>query len=107
MAVTVAPKRKRKKKSVLKAIRQTERRTRINRASRSRLRTQVKSFQEALATGNLARARELLPATLSVIDRSIQKGIIHPNTAARTKSRLVLRFNALAGQPAGAAPAAG
>lgn len=107
MATPLAPRRKKKKKSVVKAIRQTERRTAVNRANKSRLRTQVKKFRLALDAGNLGEARGLLSPTLSLIDRSIQKGIIHPNTAARTKSRLMLRYNLLAKQQAGVQPAAG
>ncbi|MFQ5777176.1 MAG: 30S ribosomal protein S20 [Terriglobia bacterium] len=94
---------KRKKKSVLKRIRQTERRTATNRANRSRLRTQLKRFRRALEAGQLQQAQELLCPTLSVIDRSIQKGILHPNSAARTKSRLLLRYHTLANQQDNAA----
>ncbi len=98
MATPVQPRHTRKRKSVLKRIRQTERRTVINRANKSRLRTQVKKFRRAVAAGDLAQARELLRPTLSLIDRSIQKGILHPNTADRTKSRLRLRYNELSKQ---------
>lgn len=106
MAAPITAKRKRKKKSVLKRIRQTRRRTLINRAHKSRLRTEVKKFRQAITAGNLAQARELLRPTLSVIDRSIQKGILHPNTATRTKSRLTRRYNTLVTQQgAGAQPA--
>lgn len=98
MATTISPKRKARKKSVLKRIRQTEHRTRVNRAKKTRLRAQVKKFRQALASGNLTQAREWLQATISVIDRSSRKGIIHPNTAARSKSRLLLRYNTLANQ---------
>lgn len=67
----------------------------------------MKKFRRAVAAGDLAQARELLRPTLSVIDRSIQKGILHPNTADRTKSRLVLRYNELAQQQGGAPASAG
>lgn len=107
MATTISPKRKRRNKSVLKRIRQTEHRAAVNRANRSRLRTQVKKFRQAVATGDVAQARELLHSTLSSIDRSLHKGVLHPNTAARTKSRLVRRFHLLAQpQKASAQPAA-
>ncbi|MFQ5695711.1 MAG: 30S ribosomal protein S20 [Terriglobia bacterium] len=98
MATAASAKVKRKKKSVLKRIRQTDRRNAINRANRSRLRTQVKAFRSALERGDTARAQELLRPTLSAIDRSVQKGVVHANTAARTKSRLLVRYNQLAGQ---------
>jgi len=99
MATTIAPKRKRRKPSVLKRIRQTARRTEFNRARKGHLRAQVKRFRLALESGDAARARTLLTETLSILDRSAQAGILHPNTAARTKSRLVVRFNALAAKP--------
>ena len=104
MAIAVAAKRKRRPKSILKRIRQTVRRAAINRSSKSHLRTQIKRFRQTLAAGNLAEARDLLKPTLVLIDHSIRNGVLHTNTAARTKSRLVLRYNTLAKQ--GAAPAA-
>lgn len=104
MATTISPKRKAKKKSVMKRIRQAERRTAVNRSNRSRLRTQVKAMRQALDSGNVAQARELLRPTLSVLDSSVHHGILHANTASRTKSRLLRRFNTLSAQ-AGAAQA--
>jgi small subunit ribosomal protein S20 len=102
MATATAPKRKKRKASVLKRIRQTERRTEVNRANRSRLRTQIRRFRRALASGNAAEARELLGPTVSLIDRSVGKGVIHVNLAARTKSRLLRRYSQIAGQTAAA-----
>lgn len=60
-----------------------------NRTMRSRMRTAVKKLRAAVASGDEKMAPELLPLTLKVVDSSAQKGIIHRNTAARTKSRLV------------------
>ena len=60
-----------------------------NRTMRSRMRTAVKKLRAAVASGDAKMAQELLPLTLKVVDSSAQKGIIHRNTAARTKSRLV------------------
>jgi small subunit ribosomal protein S20 len=60
-----------------------------NRTMRSRMRTAVKKLRAAVASGDEKMAQELLPLTLKVVDSSAQKGIIHRNTAARTKSRLV------------------
>lgn len=96
MATTITPKRKRKKPSVLKRIRLAARRTEVNRARKGHLRAQVKRFRQALAAGDAGRAKALLNETLSILDRSAQAGILHGNTAARTKSRLVVRYNALA-----------
>jgi small subunit ribosomal protein S20 len=68
-----------------------------NRGHRSRLRTAIKRLRTVLASGDAAQAQEILPATLSVIDKIAQKKIIHANAAARTKSRLVKRVAALKG----------
>ncbi len=95
MATTVQPKRKGRKKSVLKRIRQTRQATAVNRIRKAHLRNQLKKFRKALETDNLTEARTLLYATLAILDQAAQKGVLHPNNAARTKSRLVLRYNAL------------
>ncbi|MEO7793811.1 MAG: 30S ribosomal protein S20 [Thermoanaerobaculia bacterium] len=60
-----------------------------NKTMRSRLRTAVKKLRAAVASGDQQKANELLPMTIKEVDSSAQKGIIHRNTAARTKSRLV------------------
>jgi len=60
-----------------------------NKTMRSRLRTAVKKLRAAVASGDQTKAKELLPLTIKEVDSSAQKGIIHRNTAARTKSRLV------------------
>lgn len=100
MATVAAAKRKKRKKSVLKRIRQSEARALINRANRSRLRTQIKKFRRALASGSLEQAQQWLRHTVSLIDRSVQKGVLHRNAAARTKSRLLRRYNEFAGKQA-------
>jgi small subunit ribosomal protein S20 len=66
-----------------------------NRGHRSRLRTAIKRLRTAIASGDVGKAQEALPATLSVIDKIAQKRIIHANAAARYKSRLVKRVAAL------------
>ena len=71
-----------------KRIRQNTRRRDRNRSVRSRLRTAVKKLRGEVTAGNKETAEELLPSTLSLVDSTAQKGIIHPNAAARTKSRL-------------------
>jgi small subunit ribosomal protein S20 len=75
-------------KSAEKRNRQSEERNVRNRAHRSRLRTAIKKLRSAVASGDAALAKELLPGTLSVIDKIAQKGVIHDNAAARYKSRL-------------------
>lgn len=82
-------------KSALKRLAQTHKRTERNRAHRSRMRHQIRELREALDANDKSRAESLLRPTLSMLDRMIQKGILHRNTAARYKSRLRLRFNSL------------
>jgi small subunit ribosomal protein S20 len=83
-------------KSAEKRDRQNARRNAVNTASRSRLRTEIKKLRAALAAGDAETARTLLPGTIAVIDKAIQKGVLHRNTAARHKSRLTSHVNALA-----------
>ena len=82
-------------KSALKRLAQTRKRTERNRAERTRVRHQIRELRQALDAKDKARAEALLKPTLSMLDRMIQKGILHRNTAARYKSRLSLRFNSL------------
>jgi small subunit ribosomal protein S20 len=81
--------------SALKRARQTERRTARNRANASRLRTVLRDFQEVLAKGDKQAAELAFRVTASSLDKAIQKGTLHENTAARYKSRLSARLAAL------------
>lgn len=74
--------------SAEKRNRQNARRRERNRSARSRLRTAVKKLRSEVASGNKQGAEELLPSALSLVDSAAQKGIVHRNAAARTKSRL-------------------
>ena len=78
--------------SALKRARQTEKRTNVNRANASRLRSALRSFREALAAGDKKTAGAKFAETTSVIDKGVQKGSLHKNTAARYKSRLAARL---------------
>ena len=82
--------------SSLKRARQTEAKTAINRANKSKLRGSLRLMREALAKGDSKSANEQFRATVSVLDKSVQKGVIHKNTAGRYKSRLNARLKALA-----------
>ena len=75
-------------KSAEKRVRQNARRNEINRANRSKLRTQIKKLRGSLTGHDKAGSEELLNPTVSMIDKAVNKGIIHRNTAARYKSRL-------------------
>ena len=79
--------------SALKRYRQSQRRRLINQMNRHRLKTQMKKLRAAHRAGKPADAKTLLPETFSVIDRSVQKGVIKKNTARRYKSRLTKRVN--------------
>ena len=82
--------------SALKRARQTEKRTARNRANRSRLRTALRQLRESLAKGDKQSADQVFRQTVSALDKAIQKGVLHDNTASRYKSRLSARLNALA-----------
>ncbi len=82
-------------KSAIKRMRQTTRKNEVNSNSRAQLRTQIKKMRSAFAAGNVQEAQTLLPETVSVIDKAIQKGVLHHNAAARYKSRLTSNVNKL------------
>ncbi len=82
--------------SALKRARQTEKRTAQNRANKSRLRVALRGFREAVAVGNKETAEQTYRTAVSVMDKSVQKGVIHANTASRYKSRLNARLKAVA-----------
>ena len=82
--------------SAMKRVRQTERRTEVNRKNKSRLRHQIRAMRRALTGKDAKTATALLPQTFSEIDRSAKLGIIKKNTAARYKSKLHLKVKALA-----------
>ena len=84
-------------KSAEKRNRQNEANRERNRSDRSRLRTVVKGLRTAVSQGDAAKAAELLPQTLSVIDKTAKKGVIHQNAANRYKSRLTQHVAALNG----------
>ncbi len=81
--------------SALKRARQTEKRTEFNRANRSRLRTALRRFRAALASGNRETAQQMFSETVAALDKAANKGAIHKNTASRYKSRLNARLNAM------------
>jgi small subunit ribosomal protein S20 len=86
--------------SSLKRARQTVRKTAVNRANKSRVRGSLRALREAIQKGDVKAAQEQYKATASALDKSVQKGILHANTASRYKSRLNARVKALATQAA-------
>jgi small subunit ribosomal protein S20 len=81
--------------SALKRARQTVKRTARNRASSSQLRSALRGMRESLEKGDKAAAEQIYRQTTSVLDKAIQKGVLHENTASRYKSRLSARLSGL------------
>lgn len=77
------------KKSAKKRAIKSELKREKNRAARSKMRTAVRKVRQAATSGDGASAESLLRKAISLVDRTAKKGIVHPNLAARTKSRLV------------------
>ncbi len=75
-----------------KRVRQTARRTMVNRDRRSRIRNFVKKVEEAIASGDKGVAETALRAAEPEIMRGVTKGILHKNTASRKVSRLSCRI---------------
>lgn len=93
--------------SSLKRARQTVTKTAVNRANRTRVRNSLRSLREALLKGDATEAQTQYRATVSVLDKGVQKGVLHDNTASRYKSRLNARVKAVvlsAGTPKAAKP---
>jgi small subunit ribosomal protein S20 len=82
--------------SSLKRVRQTKRKTEVNRLRKTRLRHQIRSVRRLIEKKDASAAQAVLPATFSLIDRSAKWGIIKKNTAARYKSRITARLKAMA-----------
>jgi small subunit ribosomal protein S20 len=82
-------------KSAEKRIRQTERRTEVNRARVSRIRTFVKKVEVAIESGDKSAAAEAFRAAQPETMRGATKGVLHRNTVSRKLSRLSARIKAL------------
>ena len=83
-------------KSALKRIKQTAKANTRNREHVTKLRHQMRQINAVLKAKDKAAVEALLKPTLALIDHSVRKGVLHRNAAARHKSRLTLKFNALA-----------
>ena len=81
--------------SALKRHRQSLKLKALNQANRHKLKTQMKKLKSAIDAGKPADAKTILPGTFSLIDKSVQKGVIKKNTARRYKSRLTKSVNAM------------
>ena len=79
-----------------KAVRKIERRTAVNRARRSRVRTYLRRFEEAVAAGDAAVAAGAFVEAQSELMRAVSKGVVHKNTGARKVSRLAAQLKKIA-----------
>lgn len=79
-----------------KAVRKIERRTEVNRARRSRVRTFLRRFEEAVVAGDAAVARSAFVEAQSELMRAVSKGVVHRNTGSRKVSRLAAQLKRMA-----------
>jgi small subunit ribosomal protein S20 len=79
-----------------KAIRKIARRTEVNKARRSRVRTFVRKFEEAIAAADAATAKTAFVEAQSELMRAVSRGVVHKNTGARKVSRLAAQLKKLA-----------
>ena len=86
--------------SAKKRVKQSLTRTVINRARTSQVKTQIKHFEEALKSGAIDKAKEQFKLVIKNIDKVSSTSTVHKNTAARQKSRLAKRLNALVAKTA-------
>jgi len=78
-----------------KAVRKIARRTEVNTARRSRVRTFLRRFEEAIAAGNADQAKAAFVEAQSELMRAVSKGVVHRNTGSRKVSRLAARLKKL------------
>ena len=84
-------------KSAKKATRVIERRTAVNKARRTRMRSSWRKVEEAIASGDAKTAQDALKAAESETMRAVSKGVVHKNMGSRKVSRLAKRVGALSG----------
>jgi small subunit ribosomal protein S20 len=81
--------------SAKKAARQMIRRTEVNKSRRSRVKSDVRTVEEAIASGDRGKAEAALKAAQPQLARTAQKGLMHKKTASRKVSRLTKRVKAM------------
>ncbi len=80
-------------RSARKQVRVTERRRLRNKSIQSLCKTNITKAERLIFSGELESAQEAAVAAISSLDRAAEKGVIHPNNAARRKSRLMKKLN--------------
>lgn len=83
-------------KSAQKRIKVTEVKTLKNRMIKSSLKTAIKKFEASVNTNNAEEAKATFTGAVKALDMAVSKGVIHKNMAARKKSRLAAKLNAMA-----------
>jgi small subunit ribosomal protein S20 len=78
-----------------KAVRKIARRTEVNKARRSRVRTYLRRFDEAVAAGDSTAAQSAFVEAQSELMRAVSKGVVHKNTGSRKVSRLAAQLRKL------------
>ena len=78
-----------------KAVRKIARRTEVNKARRSRVRTYLRRFEEAITAGDAGQAKAAFIEAQSELMRAVSKGLVHKNTGARKVSRLAAQLKKL------------
>jgi small subunit ribosomal protein S20 len=89
--------------SASKRLRKSEKRRKQNRTAAKKIKIQRKTADVALKSGDAAKSAAEFKATQTLLDRTASKGYIHPNKAARIKSRLVKRLRKAVAAPTPAA----
>ncbi len=79
-----------------KAVRKIARRTEVNKARRSRVRTYLRKFEEAIVSGDATAAKTAFVEAQSELMRAVTKGVVHKNTGSRKVSRLAAQLKKLA-----------
>lgn len=83
-------------KSAKKRVELSRKQNERNKAEKSVLKTSLKKFDAALASGDKTQADSAYKAAVVTVDKAVKKGILHKNTAARKKSSMTLKLNKLA-----------
>ncbi|HEY8615463.1 30S ribosomal protein S20 [Phenylobacterium sp.] len=78
-----------------KAVRKIARRTEVNKARRSRVRTYLRKFEEAVTSGDATAAKDAFVQAQSELMRAVTKGVVHKNTGSRKVSRLAAQLKKL------------
>jgi small subunit ribosomal protein S20 len=88
-------------KSAQKEIKVSSKKQRRNKPIRKMVKTNVTGARELISRGELDSAREAVLRAVRALDKAAQKGVIHPNSAARRKSHLMTRLNVISGESDG------